>query len=263
MRVALVSDMHGNLVAFEAVLADLESRRVDRSICLGDVAAFGPQPAETIARLRELGWPVVMGNADELLFVDEVPPPENEHEQRLFDLVSWARDRLAPADVEFLRSFEPTVKVSLGDGAEVLCFHGSPTSHSERLLPTTPDDELARILLPHRADVMACGHTHLQMLRRVRDFLLVNAGSVGLPAESIPSDPSPRAQTDEPLAPWAEYAIVDYGRGNVAVELRRVPVDRDAVARSGRESGMPHVDWAYGLDRRITGRNRAESKTTP
>jgi predicted phosphodiesterase len=257
MRVALVADPHANLVAFEAVLADLQLRHVDRSVCLGDVAAFGPQPAETIARLRELGWPVVMGNTDEFLFMDEVPPPENEREQRLFDLVSWAREQLAPADVEFVRSFEPTVTVPLGDGDELLCFHGSPTSFNERLLPTTPDDELARALLPHRALIMACGHTHLQMFRRVRDILLVNAGSVGLPAESIPSDPSPQAQTEEPLAPWAEYAIVDYERGNVAVELRRVPVDRDAVARSGYESGMPHVDWAYGLEARISGRNRA------
>src|SRR5690348_16031247 len=97
MRIALVSDIHGNLVAFNAVHDDLAGERIDQIICLGDVAAFGPQPAEVVARLRDLGCPVVMGVTDTTLLSPEAPA-DHEILRRLQEIDRWAVTRLTPTD---------------------------------------------------------------------------------------------------------------------------------------------------------------------
>lgn len=165
-RVALVSDIHGNAVALEAVLADIARRRVDEIVCLGDVAAGGPQPLEALARLRALGCAVVRGNADEWL-LGLLSADEDEEGRRLWAIVEWARRQLSDRDVAFLESFVPTIDFDLGESQRLLCFHGSPHANSDRFLATTPEDELARFFAGATADVLAGGHTHLQFARRL------------------------------------------------------------------------------------------------
>jgi hypothetical protein len=115
-RIALIADVHGNAVALEAVLDDLAGRRITELVCLGDVAAGGPQPREALARLRELGCPVVLGNADDWL-LDGLPcegePAEQGERNRLAAIVEWARAQLSPADQTFLRSFAPAIEREL------------------------------------------------------------------------------------------------------------------------------------------------------
>ncbi len=179
-RVALIADIHGNAVALEAVLADIERRDVDEIVCLGDVAAGGPQPREALRRLRALGCPVVRGNADDWL-LGETPADGDEDGHRLRAIVDWARAQLGDADLAYLESFAPTVALDLDASRRLLCFHGSPRASSDRLLATTPEHELARLFAGIEAEVFAGGHTHLQLARRFGTSLLVNPGSVGLP----------------------------------------------------------------------------------
>lgn len=181
MRIGLISDIHGNLVALEAVLADLADQAVDQIMCLGDVAATGPQPHQTIKRLQSLGCRVVMGNADEWL-LDPQPATSTEHEPHIA-IDSWCIEQLSADDLAFLRIFEPTIALPLSPTATLRCVHGSPRSTIEPIESTTPDEQLAAILEEQAARVIARGHTHVQMLRRFRDKLLVNPGSVGLPFE--------------------------------------------------------------------------------
>ena len=240
MRVAIISDIHGNLPALEAVLAELDAERIDRIVCLGDVAAFGPQPREVITRLRALGCPVVIGNADADV-LDPLAPEDapNEDFRRLRELDVWMAGLLSADEKDYLRSFQPTVTVDLGNGATLLCYHGSPRSFNDRLLPNTDNKTLDSWLGAHPAALYAGGHTHLQMLIRHRKALVLNPGSVGLPYDTVPFPPD--TSTRNPA--WAEYAVVESDHGNLRVELRRTPFDVAALLRAARESGMPHADW--------------------
>jgi predicted phosphodiesterase len=234
MRLGLISDIHGNLLALEAVLAELEREDLDRLICLGDVVA-GPRANDTLARIRALGCPVIMGNWD-AWSVNGMPDPSTAVEEKLYAIGGYWAERLTDADRDFIRSFVPTVDVELGPSAKLLCFHGSPNSYDHWIVATTPDDEVARMLAGFDAPVFAGGHTHLQMVRRYSDALFVNPGSVGLPFARW----SPEGVE---IAPRAEYAVLTASDGRLAVDLRRTRYDVDAHLRIGLESGMPYADW--------------------
>jgi putative phosphoesterase len=240
MRVAVISDIHGNLPAFEAALADILIQQVDQIVCLGDVAAGGPQPREVIARLRDLNCPVVMGNADEWLLNPQPGEARDEDARRITAIELWGARQLASADLDYVRTFQATVEVQLGDGATLLCFHGSPRSNTDIIRATTPDKDLERMATGYDALVMAGGHTHAQMLRRYKDKIIINPGSVGMPYEAVPTT----GQVRNP--PWAECANVNWSDGRLAIDLRRVPFDAAAVVQVALASGMPHAEWWTG-----------------
>jgi hypothetical protein len=115
--VALIADIHGNLAALEAVLDTLAHEGPDQIVCLGDVAATGPQPHEVLDRLRRLGCPVVMGNADaELLDPDRAEPEAEEDARNILDISRWGASQLDAADRAFIASFRPTVDIALANG---------------------------------------------------------------------------------------------------------------------------------------------------
>jgi predicted phosphodiesterase len=222
LRTGLFSDLHGNAVAFDALLADLERRPVDQLVCLGDTVQGGPQPRETVERLERLGCPVVMGNADWFVLTGE-SAEEISDEQRL--AADWTRAQLGDDGLAFVRGFAPTVEL---DG--VLAFHATPGSFDDVILPWTPEEEFARLLGEAAAPVLAGGHTHLQFIRRRGASLFVNPGSAGLaygydqPRDAIRFDP------------WAEYAVVS-DDGALAIEFRRVPFDSAEVVRAFDAAG--------------------------
>jgi len=234
MRVALISDIHANRVSLEAVVADIHREQVDQIVCLGDVAALGPQPREVLARLEALGCACVMGNHDLHLLNLDV---DDEDDYGITALTAWCADQLSDADFEYLRSFQPLLRVPLDARTTLLCFHGSPRSDQDFIFATTPAAELDEMLAGHRATVLAVGHTHLQMLRQHKGVLIVNPGSVGWPVEQMPFEPPPR------FLPWAEYAIVNWAEGVLGVELRRVPIDLDAVKQAAIVSAYPGADY--------------------
>ncbi len=231
MRIALISDIHGYLLPLQTVLADIERTDVDQIICLGDVCALGPQPRQALALLKELDCPCVMGNHDyDLLYPDAL----HESTPWIARVTAWCMEQLRKDDFEHLRSFQPTLDVPLDEEHDLFCFHATPRSRTELLLATTPGVELEDILGERRATIMAGGHTHVPLLRRHKDVLIVNPGSIGLPFEQIPFTGEPR------LMPWTEYAIVEWVEGALGVELRRLPVDREIMLRAVSDSGMPN-----------------------
>ncbi|HEY0606467.1 MAG TPA: metallophosphoesterase family protein [Herpetosiphonaceae bacterium] len=234
MRIGLISDIHGNYVALETVLADLQAQAVDQIVCLGDVAATGPQPHETVERLRALTCPVVMGNTDEWLLD---PPAGSDRPDMIETIDQWCVAQLSADDQAFLRSFQPTIEIPLGADTTLLCVHGSPRSNIERIESTTTDEQLGAILADESALVIASGHTHVQMLRRYHDRLLINPGSVGLAFERT-------AAGEIRNPPWGEYGLLSYQDGRLSIELRRVPLDLRAVTQAALDSDMPHVqEW--------------------
>src|SRR5256885_316929 len=126
MHIAVISDMHGNCIGLDAVLADLRAEPIDQLICLGDCIQGGPQPAEVVARLRELGCPVVMGNADAWLLTGKETGAEAipaERMRKMSAIRDWSLAQLSESDKDFIAAFRPTVEVSLGNGHNLLGFH--------------------------------------------------------------------------------------------------------------------------------------------
>jgi len=245
MRVALIADIHGNLAALEAVLTAIAGERPDQIVCLGDVAATGPQPVETLRRLRELGCPVVMGNTDaDLIEPRDAPPfaaePAADDARRIAEIDRGCAAQLDETDRAYLASFGPTVGVELGPDLRLPCSHGSPRSFDNIVAATTPDDELDAMLAGHDAALFAGGHRHVRMLRDHRGRTVINPGSVGLAYEIRP-DGSVR------VPPWAECAVVAADAvDNVGIAFRRLPYDREATIRAMVERGMPHAGWWAG-----------------
>jgi hypothetical protein len=177
-----------------------------------------------------MGCPCVLGNHDAHLLC-----PEQAHELQPWIAAAtlWCMAQLSAADLDWLRSFLPRIEIPMGAGAWLCCYHGSPRSNEDRILATTPVSELDKMLAGYAAAVMAGGHNHVQMLRRHRASYVVDVGSVGQPMEELPFRGAPR------YMPWAEYAIVSQAEGVLDVDLRRVPIDLEAVAQAAWESGMP------------------------
>lgn len=233
-RIGVISDVHGNLPALEAVLAELEREELDGVVCLGDVAV-GPFPSESLERVGRLGCAVVKGNWDDWLS-DGIPTPRDDVGRRILEMGEWWAARLSAGEHETLRGYADTVELELDDGETVLCCHGTPGSHTEGVYAETPEEELAAALVGRTPGIVLCGHTHVQLLRRLGGALVVNAGSVGLPFASWPPRPIR-------VAPWAEYAVLEHGGGRLRVDLRRTTYDVDAVLDACLASGVPHARW--------------------
>lgn len=236
MRVALLSDIHGNLFALEAVITALAREKVDQIICLGDVAMFGPQPCEVLARMQALTCPVVMGNTDAWA-LDPQPHSVRDEATEFFNAIElWGAQQLTQADRAYIRTFQPTIALAFGEDDTLLCYHGSPKSYNDIIVATTPDVEVAALIGDQQALLLAGGHTHAQYVRRYQNKLLLNPGSVGLPYETLPNG-------RERNPPWAEYAIVEWSAGELTLALRRAPYDIEPLLASTMASGMPHADW--------------------
>lgn len=235
MRIALISDIHGNLTALEAALGDIGRQGADQIICLGDVAAQGPQPREVIERLRRLEIPVVMGNTDHWLLNPLPPDIIDKDERQETEIELWSAAQLGAAELETVADYPPTLFRDFGDGFTFLGYHGSPRSYEDRVEPTTPEETLDDWFPEDRALVMAGGHTHEAMVRRYKDSLLVNPGSVGQPYRTVDN------HEIHPL--WAEYGLLAWDDGALAITLHRVPYPKDELVQAARSSGMPHADY--------------------
>ncbi len=243
MRIALISDIHGNCLALDAVLADIRRQAVQQIVCLGDAIQGGAQPAETIQRLRDMQCPVVMGNADAWLLTGQETSSQEQTLPQQWAVRAWSLAQVSDADRAFIEQFQPTVVLPLEADKKLLCFHGSPSSFDDILLPNTSQEEFERLLGNCHAMVLAGGHTHTQQLRRVHDDWYVNPGSVGfaynwrLPQEEFHADP------------WAEYALLTVEEEQMGVEFRHVPFDVERMLEVVQSSGRPHIESTLAMYR--------------
>jgi predicted phosphodiesterase len=233
VRVALISDAHGNAVGLRAALDDIGRRGADLVVALGDMVQGGPQPVECLELLRGVEAHVVLGNSDAFLLDPDAssePPTKRMLTQR-----EWSIAQLAPADVDYIRSFEATVEVAL-DGLELLCFHATPTDYDTVVRPEDPPDAFQGT----GADLLAGGHVHVPQLRRVGQSWYVNPGSIGIGYDHLQPDDNFRFDT------WASYAIVEAE----SVEFHRVPFDLDELDRVTQAAGMPLAGEVFERYRR-------------
>jgi predicted phosphodiesterase len=221
MRVAALYDVHGNLPALEAVLADPRCAGADVLVCGGDLVA-GPLPAECLDALAAEGDRVrfLTGNGDR----GTVSPPD---EGPLAEIGRWSAARLGPERLDRVAAWPATVELELAGLGTVLFCHGTPGSDTEILTAITPVGEAAAALGHVEAGAVVCGHTHVQYDREVAGVRLVNAGSVGMPYEGSPD---------------ARWALLDAGR----IELTSTPYDAAAALALLAETGYPLLDDWFG-----------------
>lgn len=239
MRIVVFSDIHGNAIALDAVLADLDT--FDWMVCLGDAIQGGPQPAQVVAHLRKLDCPVVMGNADDWLLTGEAEDSESISDERrimLDNVRDWMLPQLSDDDKAFIAAFQPTIEIPLEGGRTLLCFHGTPRSFNEIIVPLTPDDKVREYLQPRDNIIYTGGHTHVQFMRHFGRTFHFNPGSVGFAYRHDQPDDHFRADS------WAEYAILTSEGDRLSLEFRRVPFDVNALIDAYRASGRPHADEA-------------------
>jgi putative phosphoesterase len=232
MRIALISDIHGNLTALDAVLRELAAEEIGVAACLGDVVSDGPQPREVLQRLRAEHCPVVMGNADaEVLGL--IPVSDAPEMWMVAETALWCADRLQADDRAFMSGFQRRVEIT-SDGWSLLLFHGAPDDFNAKLPPSTSDDSLREAVAGYSAKVMAGGHTHLQMLRRIDKATFINPGSIGMAYDS---------HAGAEFAAWAEYAVLTLANGVFRAELRKVAFNVESHVAAIRASRMPHADF--------------------
>ena len=244
MRLAVISDMHGECFALDQVLQDIRRQGIEQIVCLGDALQGGSQPAETLARLRELNCPVVMGNADAWLLSGQNTSEGEEPSEQQRAVRAWSLAQLSESDLAFIRQFHPTIEIPLEAGKTLLCFHGSPRSFDEVILPETPDDKVRQFLAGYEATLFTGGHTHTQQLRRLGNSWYFNPGSVSLAYNWEHSDLAHgRVRAD----PWADYAIITSEGACLGLTFRHVPFDAGELARVIRASGRPYAEEAISL----------------
>lgn len=237
MKIALISDIHGNFSALKAVTADIKKQGAEQIIFLGDAATIGPQPLEVIDWLREIGCPCILGNHDEALLqparADElqIAPP-------LVETLHWCREQLSDSHLDFLRSFHSTFAFKSDTGPYMLCYHGTLESNTINLFPHTPAADLDTMTRDQNAKIFVGGHTHIPMHLRHQYNHIINPGSVGCPFAHIPSpDGIPR------LLQVAQYTIVERNAERVSIDLRNVQFDTEEYCAILEKSTLPIKDW--------------------
>lgn len=250
MRLALLSDVHGNSIALDAVLADIERLGgVETYLVLGDHAAIGPDPVGALERISRLpGARCVRGNTDRYLVTGDRPThffgAETE-EQRVGMRVayansfSWTQGVITAAGwYDWIEALPFDARLSLPDGTRLRALHGTHRADEENSLrPDASDTELVSLLDGCDAELLCAGHTHLALDRRLGPRLrLVNPGSVSNPIR--------------PDGGLASYGIIVAGPIGYEIELRRVDYDHDAYEEHLRRVHHPAADYLIGLHRR-------------
>ncbi len=221
MRLAIVSDMHGHMTAFEAVLADLETVAPDLVIHGGDLCFNGPRPAEVIDRVRELGWPGVAGNTDQNLW-----QPRAGLAEVMVQKSARTRELIGAERLEWLRSLPPGWR----DGDRMALVHAVPGDLWEVVAADAPDSRLREVYGPLGAGVAVYCHIHVPYVRVLDGLTVANSGSAGLPFDGDPR---------------ASYLVVEDGR----CEVRRVAYDIELAASDVLRSGYPGADRIADLIR--------------
>lgn len=229
MKIALLSDVHGNAVALEAVVQDIWKRQVDKILVLGDICFRGPEPKESLRIVQSLDAEVIKGNADEWvvrgIHHGEVP-------EQAFDIMNqereWTLSKLNNEEINYLKELPETMSFSAGN-LNIFAFHATPNSLFEVIPPDAPDNTFSeKMFSTTDADIYFYGHIHKAYIRYVNGKTVVNLGSVGMPFDGVKK---------------ASYALLEIEDNNFQTSIIKVPYDVDKVIQQVQNSDYPNKDF--------------------
>ncbi len=241
MRIALVSDIHANLAALEAVMLHVESSAPDQVLVGGDTINRGPQPHACLqairSRVRDHGWKIIRGNHEDYVLrvasgIDHLP----EWERKVMSHTVWT-EALVRDDLEEIAAWPGELEVAAPDGSTIVLTHASRKGNRVGIYASMTDEVIIDHAHPH-AGVFCVGHTHIPFIRRIDERLFVNSGAVGMPFDGDHR---------------ASYALLEWSADGWSAEIIRVPYDRMATARAFDETGyrehggpmVPIIYWEF------------------
>lgn len=239
-KIAIVSDIHGNILALEKVVADMEARQVDCVFNLGDHISGPLYPKETLQFLMKQNWLHILGNHDKQLI------SQNPQQHGLSD--KYAFSFLIESDLDWFKTLPASTMVK----DQFFLFHGTPSSDMTYLLETVEHGrarlathtEIAQRLDGTIAQIMLCGHTHIpRIIETSQKALIINPGSVGLPAYD---DEIPEYHVMETGSYHARYAILEYKNSHWQAEIIAISYDYQQAAEQARKNGR--LDWENGIE---------------
>lgn len=234
MRIAFISDIHGNAIALESVLKDIKTKSIDKIIVLGDICFRGPEPKRSLDLVRSLNTEVIKGNADEWLVrgikqgeVPDVALASMSLEQQ------WTVNQLSNQDLEYLDSLPLSLTCNLNDKIKISAFHATPDSLFESVNPNDNDEKiLTKLMERNLADIYLYGHIHLPFVRFINGKCVANTGSVGLPFDGLNH---------------ASYLIVEGINNQFNIGIQRVKYDVKKVEKQLIESNYPNLDIVVNM----------------
>ncbi|WP_077211266.1 metallophosphoesterase family protein [Bacillus dakarensis] len=227
MKYAFISDIHGNAVALEAVLQDIEDQNVDEIVVLGDLCYRGPQPKESLQLIRSLDSKVVKGNADEWVVrgVHKGEVPDDALEMMNIER-EWTLSKLDDLDISYLEKLPHGLSLQAEDKT-IQVFHATADSLFDIVLPDADNETITKKMMKADGQVYVYGHIHNPFIRSIDGKMLINTGSVGLPFDGLPK---------------ASYAIVEIESGKLRASIERVDFDIEKAAALYSEKGYPNAE---------------------
>lgn len=227
MKVAIISDIHGNIDALESVLNDIDSENCQKIFCLGDIALAGPEPSNTISKIKELidsrDFHIIQGNTDKMLSVFSFETQNEILKTNAVMASAYLSDSklLTNEEKEFLKNLPPQEEINLF-GIKILLVHGSPRKNNENIYPDMKIEEIEEIIKDTDADLIFCGHTHMPCGYQTNtEQTVVNAGSVGRPFSESPESCYVIMDIDEKTSRYQiKHKFIKYNVEQAAEKIR-------------------------------------------
>lgn len=232
MKIAFISDIHGNATALEAVLTDLRTKEVDEVFVLGDICFRGPEPKRSLDIIQALNTDVIKGNADEWIVRGirdgEVPKEAFSMMNKERD---WATSKLDKDQLHYLKDLPKELNLEFGN-IKIHAFHATPNSLFDIVQPSASDETLEEKLFAKEVDIYIYAHIHKPYIRFLNGKCVVNTGSVGLPFDGISR---------------SSYVLIDLTAEHVEVSIARITYDVDKVISQFRQSDYPNKDFMIDI----------------
>src|SRR5690625_821518 len=232
MRLAFISDIHGNATALDAIVKDIRHRSIDKIFVLGDLCYRGPEPQASLDLVRSLDTDVIKGNADEWVVrgVREGEVPDSVHsimnEER-----DWTVSTLGNESIEYIKNLPTELSLTF-DNVDIHAFHATPTSLFDVVPSDASDEILTEEIMVSDADIFIYGHIHKPYVRFIDGKCIINTGSVGLPFDGSNK---------------ASYTIVEIEENNIGASIIRVSYDVNKVIKQFKESDYPNKELMINI----------------
>lgn len=228
MRIAVMSDIHGNFEALSAVMSAIETEDIDEIIFLGDLVFKGPEPKDCFQFMKQIKpyiW--LKGNTDEWFDLKEAGEIENKLKDDVYEYFLFAKNELSNNNLRFLSRLPKKDSFEIF-GKNILCVHGTPKSNNDILDSRRSDEEIKEIVKDVEEDILLCGHSHHSFYKEIEGKKIINVGSVGLPFDGIPK---------------ASFIVLDIRKNKeIGIEFKRIDYDIENNLNIAEEKELPFIE---------------------